>query len=302
MPIDLHQAFFSGVGGPNIALIVLAAVVIIGLFKAVKIVPQSQNWVVERMGKYRATLPAGLHLIIPLIDHVRHKVDVLERPLPVEELSVITSENAPLMVHISTFYRVLQPEFTVYRIRDIDAAVMTTVTGTVRSIIGGYDFDSIQAKRSEINHKLIEDLAATAEEWGIAITRCEIVDVDFDPTTREAMHKQMNAERERRAVIAKAEGEKRAAELAADAELYVAQKKADARRIQAAAEAEATRLVGEAIATNGKEAAAFEIAKQQVNGLSQVAASPNAKLVVIPYEGTSAFNVVSELINFSREK
>lgn len=276
-----------------ITLVALAILALIVLASAVKIVPQSQTYVVERFGKYQATLNAGLNLIIPLLDSVAHRIDILERQLPEHPSDVITRDNVLTNVTTSTFYRVKSPEYTVYRIRDIDGAIQTAVTGVVRSIIGVSEFDEVQSNRTELNHRLRAELVEIAEEWGIEITRCEIIDVNVDAATREAMQKQLNAERERRATVTRAEGEKRAVELNADAELYAAQKQAEATRVEAEAEAYATETIAKAIAAGGYDAIRFEMLKRQAEALAQVAASPNGKFIVVPTDMTDAFKAVA---------
>jgi len=275
-----------------VAIVVLAFLVIAS---GIKIVPQSQTYVVERFGKYRTTLNAGLNLIVPFLDRVAHKIDILERRLPEHPSDVITKDNVLTNVTTSTFYRVRSPEYTVYRIKDIDGAIQTAVTGVVRSIIGVSEFDEVQSNRTQLNGKLRTELIEIADEWGIEITRCEIIDVNVDAATREAMQKQLNAERERRATVTKAEGDKRAVELNADAELYEAQKQAEAVRIQAEAEAYATETIAKAIAAGGLDAIKYEMLKRQVEAVGQVSASPNAKFIVLPSDLTDAFKDVGRM-------
>lgn len=262
---------------------------VIILLRAVCIVPQSENWVVERLGRYRATLTPGLNLIMPLLDSVRHRVSILERQLPHIAQDAITKDNVTLQAEVAVFYRVIRPENSVYRIRDIDAAVQTTVAGLVRSEIGKIELDEVQSNRAALNLQIREHLAEATEEWGIMITRSEILDINLDSQTRDAMLQQLNSERERRATVARAEGVKRAKELEADAELYTAQKIADARRIQAEADAYATEVVAEAIRKNGEKAIQFEIAKRQVDGITKIGASENAKFILVPASLSDAF-------------
>jgi len=275
-----------------VAIVVLAFLVIAS---GIKIVPQSQTYVIERFGKYRSTLNAGLNLIVPFLDKVAHKVDILERRLPEHPSDVITKDNVLTNVTTSTFYRVRSPEYTVYRIQDIDGAIQTAVTGVVRSTIGISEFDEVQSNRSQLNEKLRSELIEIADEWGIEITRCEIIDVNVDAATREAMQKQLNAERERRATVTRAEGDRRAVELNADAELYAAQKQAEAVRVQAEAEAYATETIAKAIAAGGLDAIKYEMLKRQVEAVGQVSASPNAKFIVLPSDMTEAFKDVGRM-------
>jgi len=273
----------------SIFLLVMAFAIIFVLAGTIKIVPQSENWVTERLGRYRSTLLPGLNFIVPFLDRVKHKISVLERQLPHLSQDAITRDNVTLAAEVAVFYRVIAPENSVYRIRDIDFAVSTTVAGLVRSEIGKIELDEVQSNRSALNLQIKDHLADATDEWGIQITRAEILDINLDTQTREAMLQQLNAERERRATVARAEGNKSAAELEADAALYTAQKIADARRIQAEADAYSIEIVAKAIESNGERAIQFEVAKRQVDGITAIGASENAKLVLLPGSLSDAF-------------
>jgi len=208
---------------------------------------------------------------------------------------VITKDNAPIRVTVSTFFRITDPSLSIYRIRDVQGGIMTAVTGAVRSILGGVEFDTVQSNRAALSQELRETLDAMADEWGVDITRAEIVDVEVDAETRRAMLLQLNAERERRAAVAKAEGEKRAAELAADAELYTAQQVAEARRVGAQAEADATRLVAEAIRESGLDAIRYEVARKQIAAVETMGKSPSSKFVVLPADLADSFTGLAAL-------
>jgi len=275
----LHLEFFNYA---SITALVAAVTVLVGVIKAVKIVPQSQNFVVEQLGKYKKTLKPGPHLIIPGLQSVRHKVDVLERALANNPIDAITKDNAPISVTVSTFFRILEPSVTVYRIKNIETGVHTIVTGAVRSLIGSVDFDELQSNRAKINSELEEALTKQAAEWGIEITRSEVLDVNFDEATKQSLQQQINAERERRAQVTRAEGAKRAIELNADAQLYEAQKQADARRIEAEADAYATQVVAEAIKVHGDDPLRIELMRQQIEAMKAMGTSNSAKTIVLP--------------------
>lgn len=271
-------------------IIGFVVLVTVTLWSGVKIVPQSQTYVVERFGRYQRVLHAGLNLIVPFLDRVAHKVDILERRLPERPSDVITRDNVTISVTMSIFFRVTSPEYTVYRIRDLEGAIATAVTGVVRSNIGTVEFDEVQSNRDSLNVTLRKELEEIAKGWGVEITRCEIIDVNVDDSTRRAMQLQINAERERRAAVTRAEGDKRAAELRADAELYTAQRQAEARRVTAEAEAFATETIAGAISRGGMEAIRFEVAKRQIEALGQVSASPNAKFILLPTDMGQSFS------------
>lgn len=280
----------------NISLILIALFIIWAVMKSVRIVPQSEKYVVERFGKLRSVLGPGINFTIPVLDQVAHKISILERQLPNAMQDAITKDNVLVKVETSVFYRILEPEKTVYRIRDIDAAIATTVAGIVRAEIGQMELDEVQSNRSRLIDKVKESVAQAVDDWGIEVTRAEILDVNLDEATRAAMLQQLNAERARRAQVTEAEGRRRAVELAADAELYRAQKEADARRVLAEAEAFATTTLAVAIANNGEQAAQYQIAMKQVEALTQVAQGQGKQTVILPAAALEAFTAASSLI------
>jgi regulator of protease activity HflC (stomatin/prohibitin superfamily) len=275
--------------GFNAVLLALAALVLLSLFLAVRVVPQSEKFVVERFGRLRSVLGPGLNFIIPFLDRVAHRISILERQLPTARQDAITADNVLLQVETSVFYRIVEPEKTVYRIRDVDAAIATTVAGIVRSEIGMKELDAVQANRGELNARIRAALADMVDDWGIEVTRVEILDVNLDEATRAAMLQQLNAERARRAQVTEAEGRKRAVELAADADLYAAEQGAKARRIEADAEAYATGVVAGAIAANGLEAAQYQVALKQVEALAAIASGSGKQTVILPAAAVEAF-------------
>ncbi len=285
----------------TLLLAVIGLMVIIAL-SGIKVVPQSQEYVVEQFGKYIKTLPAGLNFILPVIHQVASKVSILERQLEPQQISVITKDNVEIHLTAAVFFRIIDAAKSVYRIADIDQAVQTTVTSIVRSTGGQMEFDEVQSKRDFISEKIKESLSEACAIWGIEITRTEVLDVSVDAATRNAMQQQLNAERERRAAVTKAEGDRQAQQLKADAELYTAQKNAEARRVLADAEAYATTQVGIAIQSNGQPAVDFEIMKQQISSIAEIAKSPNSKLLVIPTDITKSLGSLAVLLEGLRAR
>jgi len=275
--------------GGNVVLIALAVFVILCILLGVRIVPQSEKHVVERFGRLRAVLGPGINLIVPFLDRVAHKVSVLERQLPNAEQDAITSDNVLVKVETSVFYRVTEPERTVYRIRDIDGAIATTVAGIVRSEIGKLELDQVQSNRAELIQLVREAVRLMVDDWGVEVTRAEILDVNLDEATRAAMLQQLNAERARRALVTEAEGKRRAVELQADGELYAAEQESKARRVLADAEAYATGVIAEAIQKNGLEAAQYQVALKQVDALTAVGQGEGKQVVVVPAQALDAF-------------
>ena len=205
-------------------------------------------------------------------------------------------DNVLLKVETSVFYRITEPEKTVYRIRDVDGAIATTVAGIVRSEIGKIELDAVQSNRADLIQKIRDQVVAMVDDWGIEVTRAEILDVNLDAATRAAMLQQLNAERARRAQVTEAEGRKRAVELAADADLYAAEQQAKARRVEADAEAYATGVVAAAIKENGLEAAQYQVALKQVEALQAVATGDGKQTILLPASALEAFGNAFSLL------
>ena len=275
--------------GGNAVFLAIAAFIILCIFLGVRIVPQSEKHVVERFGRLRAVLGPGINFLVPFLDRIAHKVSVLERQLPTAHQDAITTDNVLVKVETSVFYRITEPEKTVYRIRDVDAAIATTVAGIVRSEIGKMELDHLQSNRAEVATNIREQVRLLVDDWGIEVTRAEILDVNLDEATRTAMLQQLNAERARRANVTEAEGKKRAVELNADAELYAAEQGAKARRVLADAEAYATSTIAVAIKENGIEAAQYQVALKQVEALTAVGQGAGKQTIIVPAQALDAF-------------
>ena len=287
----------------NGVLVFLAILIIYVIYLGIKIGPQSKVFVIERFGKFTRILESGLSIIVPFVDRVAFKVDILERQLPPFKMSVITEDNVEVELVSTVFFRVLDAAKSVYRIRNIDLAIENTAISIIRSAAGKLELDDLQSSREAMNQEIAARLTKAAEVWGVEVTRTEILDVLVDEKTKESQRQQLNAERERRATIAKAEGDKRSVELKADAELYEAQKQAEAVKVQAdadayavkikaEADAEQTRLIAEAIKNDGQPAINYEIMKRQVDGLAEVASSNQTKTLVVPTDITKALGTL----------
>ena len=269
----------------NGVLVFLAILIIYVIYLGIKIVPQSKVFVIERFGKFTRILESGLSIIVPF------------------KMSVITEDNVEVELVSTVFFRVLDAAKSVYRIRNIDLAIENTAISIIRSAAGKLELDDLQSSREAMNQEIAARLTKAAEVWGVEVTRTEILDVLVDEKTKESQRQQLNAERERRATIAKAEGDKRSVELKADAELYEAQKQAEAVKVQAdadaysvkikaEADAEQTRLIAEAIKNDGQPAINYEIMKRQVDGLAEVASSNQTKTLVVPTDITKALGTL----------
>lgn len=280
----------------NIVYLLGALLVIAVIFKGIKIVSQSEKFVVERFGRLHSVLHPGINFIVPFLDVVRHQVSILERQLPTMSQDAITADNVLVQVDTSVFYRILEPEKTVYRIRNVDGAISTTVAGIVRAAIGKMELDEVQANRASLTQAIKEAVFAAVDDWGIEVTRAELLDVNLDDATRLAMLQQLNAERARRAQVTEAEGMKRAVELNADAQLYAAEQIAKARRIEAEAEAFATEVVAKAISEHGIEAAQYQVALKQVDALNALGAGEGKQTIILPAAALEAFGDAFKLL------
>ena len=287
--------------------------VILTIYLGIKIVPQSDVFVIERFGKYSKTLHAGLSIIIPFLEKVAHKISILERQLKEFTISVISKDNVEVKLETTVFYRIVDAGRSVYRIRDVQSAINTAATSIVRSAAGRLELDERQSSRESMNDEISKNLQQAADIWGIEITRTEITDIIVDEQTRTSQRQQLSAERTRRATIAEAEGEKRSVELKADAKLYESQKEAEAIKITADAEAysikakakadaEQTHLLAEAISKNGQPAVNFEIMKRQVEAISELASSPSSKTLILPTEITGILGGIETLMHSITKK
>ena len=291
--------------GVVLTLVFLGLTVLLA-FKSVAIVPQSDEYVIERFGRYRVTLAAGINLLVPFLDRVAHRIQILERQLDAFVISVITRDNVEIELETTVFFRVINASKSVYRIKDVPLALRTTAESIIRSAAGKLELDEVQSSRQKMNEEILQNLREASEVWGLEITRSEITDVRVDEATKEAQRQQLNAERERRATVARAEGERQRVELQADGELYEAQKNAEAIKVTADAEAyaiikkaeadaEQTRVIAEAICQDGQPAIDFEILKRQVEAIGLLASSDNTKTIVLPSDVTKTIGGLAGL-------
>ena len=301
---------------PSFTFIALAILIAFFIKSGIQIVPQTREYVVERFGKYTKTLKTGLNFIVPIIDKVSSKVDILETQLDELRISVVTKDNVEVDLISAVFYRVTNAEKSVYRIDNVANAIEQTSKSIIRSEGGKLDLDALQSSRESMNIQVYEQLKKAAEIWGIEVTRAEILDVQLDEETKEAQRQQLNAERKRRATVAEAEGQKETIELNADANLYKAEKEADAIKVKADAEAykvklladaeaEQTKVVGDAIKKHGQAAVNFEIMKRQVDGLTELASSGQTKTLIMPSEITKVLGgieLLAESVRGSKSK
>ncbi|WP_199035230.1 SPFH domain-containing protein [Glycomyces salinus] len=274
----------------GILLLIIAVFVIIVLARSIRIVPQQWNYIIERLGRYRRTLEPGPRLLVPFVDSVRAKVDLRERVVNFPPQPVITEDN--LMVHIDTvlYYIITQPTSAVYNIDDYLAGVEQLTTTTLRNVVGAMDLEKTLTSREEINSRLAAELDKATDKWGLKVTRVELRAIEPPPSIRDAMEKQMRAERDRRAVILQAEGTKRSEILQAEGEqqsqILRAKGERDAEVLRADGQAKAIQTVFAAI-HNAKPTERL-LAYQYLQKLPEIAQGDANKVWVIPAELTRA--------------
>jgi len=261
-----------------IALLVFAGIT---LAKGIRIVPQGEEWIVERLGKYHGTLHPGLNIIIPYLDRVAYKLVTKDIILDVQEQEVITKDNAVIVTNAIAFIKVTDPIKAVYGVVDFSEAIRNLIMTTLRSIIGEMQLDEALSNRDKIKARLRESISDEAIDWGLTVKSVEIQDIKPSPSMQKAMEMQAAAERERKAMVTKAEGEKQATILQAEARLEAAHRDATAQVTLAEASAEAIRRVTQAIG-NEEGPMRYMLGEKYVMAMTKLAESPNAKTILIP--------------------
>ena len=298
-------------------LVILLIILIALAIMSIKIVRQSEVYIIERLGKFHKIADAGLTIIIPFIDHVRSIVSLKQQTMDVPPQDVITKDNVTITIDTVVFYRILEPAKAVYEIQSLKKGIEYLSITTIRDIVGKMDLDSTFTSRDAINDKLRAILDEATDRWGCKIDRVEIQNITPPPDIRDAMEKQMNAERNKRASILQAEGERQAAVLKAqgekEAEILQAEADKEAKIRRAAGEAEAIRKVAEAKADEVKLVYGAMMKANPDEKLVQLkslealkdVAKGEANKVFIPFEATQALGAIgaaSELLNDKQEE
>jgi regulator of protease activity HflC (stomatin/prohibitin superfamily) len=299
------------IAGSTVAAIIFAVFVIITLMACIRQVPQGYHYTVERFRKYNRTLMPGLGLVIPYVETVGHKVNVMEQVLDVPTQEVITRDNAAVTVDGVVFYQVLDAPRASYEVSNLHQALMNLVMTNIRTVMGSMELDQLLSNRDEINSKLLHIVDAAVSPWGIKATRIEIKDIVPPRDLADAMARQMKAERDRRAAILEAEGMKQAAILKsegnkqsqileAEGRREAAFRDAEARERGAQAEAEATRMVSEAIAKGTMGAVNYLVAEKYIKALDNLSQSPNQKVLLLPTEMAGLGGVLAGIAEIAK--
>lgn len=265
----------------SVLMYVLVILVAIAIWKGIRIVPQGEEWVVERLGKFNAVLSPGLHVINPIFSKISYKVTTKDIILDVPQQEVITKDNAVILANAIAFIKVSNIERAVYGIENFHEAMRNMVQTSLRSIIGGMELNEALTSRDRIKAELKTAIADEALDWGLTVKSVEIQDIKPSPNMQHAMEMQASAERERVALVTKSEGEKQAIILNAEARLEAARKDAEAQEVAAKASAESIRLIAEAVKENNSSAT-FLLGDRYIQAMQKLSASENSKLVLLP--------------------
>ncbi len=302
----------AGMSGFSIFVIAVAILAIILVFMSARTVPQGTEFTVERFGKYVRTLAPGLHLIVPVIDRVGAKMNMMESVFDVPSQEVITRDNALLQVDGVVFYQIQDAARAAYEVRDLQRAVLNLTMTNIRTVMGSMDLDELLSKRDKINHQLLSVVDDATAPWGIKVTRIEIKDITPPKDLVDSMARQMKAERDKRATILiaegerqaeilRAEGEKQGSILAAEGRREAAFRDAEAREREAEAEARATQAVSEAISGGNIQAVNYFVAQRYIEALGRFADSPNQKTFFMPVDATGVMGAVAGIAEIVRD-
>src|SRR6516162_1100741 len=291
-----------------VLLIVLA---VAALWSTVKMVPQGFAYTIENFGRYTRTLNPGLHILVPVMERVGAKMNMKEQVIDIPSQDIITRDNAMVTVDGVTFYQVLAAAKAAYEVERLEVAIVNLTMTNIRTVMGSMDLDELLSNRDQINAKLLHVVDAATEAWGVKVTRIEIKDIAPPRDLIDSMARQMKAEREKRAqileaeglrqaAILKAEGEKQAVMLTAEGRKEAAFRDAEARERSAAAEAKATELVSEAIANGEVASINYFVADKYLRALTEIAHSPNQKVLMLPIEATSVLGTLAGIAEIAK--
>lgn len=291
---------------------ILLAAAIWALWSTVKIVPQGYNFTVENLGRYTRTLNPGMHILIPVLERVVHKMNMKEQVMDIPSQDVITRDNAMVRVDGVAFFQILNAAKSAYEVENLEHSIINLTMTNIRTVMGSMDLDELLSNRDQINARLLQVVDNATEAWGVKVTRIEIKDIAPPRDLVDSMARQMKAEREKRAqileseglrqaAILKAEGQKQAVVLEAEGRREAAFRDAEARERAAEAEAKATQMVSEAISDGNVQAINYFVANNYMKVLEALAKAPNQKVIMMPLEASSVIGSLGGLAQIAGE-
>ncbi len=293
-------------------VVALAVLAIILVFLGVKSVPQGMEYTIERFGRYTETMTPGLNFIVPIIDRIGRKINMMETVLDVPSQEIITKDNAIVRVDGVVFYQVLDAAKAAYEVNQLEFAILNLTMTNLRTVMGSMDLDELLSKRDEINARLLVVVDEATTPWGVKVIRIEIKDISPPKDLVDSMARQMKAERDKRATILTAEGERQGSILAAEGKKQAvileaegrkesAFRDAEARERLAQAEARATLMVSEAIGKGGGQAINYFVAQKYVEAIARLASAPNQKVLLMPLDTSGLIGTLAGVAELAQE-
>ena len=293
-------------------VVALAILAIILVFLGVKSVPQGMEYTVERFGRYTETMTPGLNFIVPIVDRIGRKINMMETVLDVPSQEIITKDNAIVRVDGVVFYQVLDAAKAAYEVNQLEFAILNLTMTNLRTVMGSMDLDELLSKRDEINARLLMVVDEATTPWGVKVIRIEIKDISPPKDLVDSMARQMKAERDKRATILTAEGERQGAILAAEGKKQAvileaegrkesAYRDAEARERLAQAEARATLMVSEAIGKGSVQAINYFVAQKYVEAIAKLATAPNQKVLLMPLDTSGLVGTLAGVAELAQE-